>query len=66
MGLGTLLGSLGWAGIECHHLRGAGGSFEAGDGMLVAVANNVGDVDGSCVAVVSNDVVMLAGVWGHV
>ena len=54
---------LGWgaavrSGSICHHLRGAGGSFGAGEELVVAVV----DVDGGCVGIDRGDVAALAGV----
>ena len=53
---------MGWFCSECRRFRRVAGRFEAGDGVVVAVVDNVGNVDGGCAGVVSNDVADIAGV----
>jgi hypothetical protein len=55
-GLGVRWSALGRPGRECCRLRGAGDSFEAGEKLVVAVVDNVDNVDGGCVAIVRGDV----------
>jgi hypothetical protein len=61
-GCGLRWGAMGQPGRECHRSEGAGGSFEAGEQLLVAVVDDVGIVDGSCAGVVSGDMATLRGV----
>jgi hypothetical protein len=61
-GWGLRWGAVGRPGRECCHSKGAGGSFEAGEKLLVAVVDDVVNIYGGCVAVVSGD--MEAGEGG--
>ena len=59
-------GAGGQPGSQCHCLRGAGGCFEAGEGIVVVVVNDDGIADGGCAGVVSGDTAALAGKGGLV
>jgi hypothetical protein len=48
-------GAVVWFGRECRRTRGAGGGFEAGGEVVVAVVDDVGVVDGADGAVDSGD-----------
>jgi hypothetical protein len=54
-------GGVGWSGNWCWHLRGAGGCFGAGDGVVVVAVNNVDSADGNCASIVSDDVAHSGG-----
>jgi hypothetical protein len=54
-GKGVSRGAIGWFGSECRRTRGAGGRFEAGEEVVVAVVDDVGVVDGADGAVDSGD-----------
>jgi hypothetical protein len=47
---------VGRPGSQCRSSRGSGGGFGAGDEVVVAVVDSVGNVDGGCACVVSGDV----------
>jgi hypothetical protein len=53
-------------GSECRCSRGADGCLEAGNGVVVAIVDDVVDGDGGCAGVVSGDVADSGGVrrWG--
>ena len=55
-----------WPGSECHHFRGAGSSFGAGDKAVVVVDDVVGIIDGGCSGIVSGGVAALEGKGGLV
>ena len=62
---------MGWFCSECRRFRRVAGRFEGGDGVVVAVVDNVGKVDGSvdvadggCVAVVGGDVAVVMELGG--
>ena len=55
-GWGLSRSAVGGAGSECHHVRHAGGCFEAGGKMVVVAVNNVDSADGGCAGVVHGDV----------
>ena len=59
---GLCFSAVGWAGSECRLFRDTGGSFEAGDGAVVVVVNDVVVVDGGCVGVVVGDMAASGGV----
>ena len=59
-------GAIGWPGSKCRRFRGAVSCFGAGDGVVVAVVDNVGNIDGSCAGIVSDDVAASKGVPGCV
>jgi hypothetical protein len=40
----------------------SGAGLEAGDGLVVVVVDDVGNLDGGCAGVISNDVADIAGV----
>jgi hypothetical protein len=61
-GCGLRWGAMGWPGRECCCSEGAGGSFEAGEKLLVAVVDDIGIIDGGCAGVVSSDVATSRGV----
>jgi hypothetical protein len=65
-GCGGCRGAVGRLGSECHRSRGAGSCFEAGNEVVVAVVDSVGNIDGGCVGVVSSDVAKVRGVLGCV
>ena len=48
-------------GSVCRRSRGAGGSFDSGEQVVVVVVNNIGRCDGGCVDVGGGDVAVLAG-----
>jgi hypothetical protein len=54
-GWGVCWGAIGRLGSVCRRFRDAGGSFEAGEKVVVAVVDSVDSVDGGCAAVVSGD-----------
>jgi hypothetical protein len=65
-GCGGCRGAVGRLGSECRRSRGAGSCFEAGDEVVVAVVDSVGNVDGSvdvtdggCAGVVNGAMAML-------
>ena len=60
-GWGLVWGAVDRPGTQYRRSRGPGGGSEAWGGMLIAVVNDVGVVDGSCAAVASGDV---ATFWG--
>jgi hypothetical protein len=60
-GCGVGWGAVCWLGRECRRFRGAGGSFGAGEEVLVVVVG-VDSGDGGCAGVVSNDVADCSGV----
>lgn len=47
---------------ECHRFRGSAGCFEAGEEVVVVVANDIDSADSGCVGVISDDVVDRSGV----
>ena len=51
---------MGWFCSECCCFRHVAGHFEAGDGVVVTIVDNVGNIDGS-VDIVNGD---MAGVCG--
>jgi hypothetical protein len=64
-GLGASWGVVGWFGSEYRRLGGAGGSFEAGEKVVVEVVDvvvNVDGADGGCAGVVSGVVCVKASV----
>jgi hypothetical protein len=50
---------MGRLGKVCRRFRGAGGSSDGGDEVVVGVVNNIVDVDGGCAAIDSGDVAAL-------
>ena len=65
-GWGLCDGAVGRSGNECRCLRGAVSCFGAGDGVVVAVVNIVGIVDGGCAGVDGGNVAALGGALGCV
>jgi hypothetical protein len=63
-GWGRGWGVVGRFGRVCRRFRGAGGSFEAGEAVLVVVVGGVVDVDGGCAGIDSGDVAGLVGSLG--
>jgi hypothetical protein len=56
-------GTVDQPGIQCHHSGVAGDSGAEGKAVVV-VDNDIGSIDGGCVAVVSDDMAVLGGVLG--
>jgi hypothetical protein len=65
-GWGLGWGAVGRLSSVCRRFRGVGSRFGAGDGLVVVVVDDVGNLDGGCAGVVSDDVADIAGVGGLV
>ena len=43
------------------HFRGAGDWFGAGEGVVVVIVDNVGNIDGGCAGIINDDVAAFTG-----
>jgi hypothetical protein len=64
-GWGLVWGAGDRPGTQYHRSSGPGGGSEARGGILIAIVNDIGIVDGSCAAVASGDVAGLVGSLGE-
>ena len=63
-GRGSCWGSMSQLGSVCHCFRDAGGGFEAGGMVIVAIVNELDVGDGGHVGIANDNVAVVAGVSG--